>query len=69
MLTQLNPTIPVVVKDRGHGYAVAVIDYSQEHHLLWIVAMDLTGEVWTVPNPDIRMQFNYSVGRIPIAPT
>jgi hypothetical protein len=63
MFTQLNPWLPVEVVGRGKGQAFAVIDYSQEHHLMFVVAMDEGGEVWTVPNPDIRVQTNYSLGR------
>lgn len=62
MFTQLNPTIPVEVIDKGKGYAIAVIDYGQEHHLLWIVAMDDTGEVWAAPNPKVRVRPNWSMG-------
>lgn len=67
--TQLNPAIPVDVIGPGpsdlggSGQAIAVIDYSQEHHLLWVVAMNDTGEIWTVPNPSVRLQKNFSLGR------
>lgn len=67
MILQLNPPIPVHVIDRGNGFAFLVTDYSQEHHKLWTVAMDDTGEVWDVPNPLIRMQWNWSMGRNKIA--
>lgn len=63
MLTQLEPTIPVEVTDKGKGYAFAVIDYGQEHHLLWVVALDLTGEIWTAPNPQVRVRANWTMGR------
>ncbi|MCY7281041.1 MAG: hypothetical protein LH610_09145 [Sphingomonas bacterium] len=62
-LTQLAPPLPMHVVDRGSGYAVAVIDYGQEFDLLWVVAMDDGGEVWCVPNPQVRMQANWSMGR------
>lgn len=64
MLTQLNPPIPMTVEGRGKGYAIAVIDYSQEHDLLWVVALDASGEIWAVPNPQVRMQKNISMGRL-----
>lgn len=63
MMIQLNPTIPVFVIDKGEGYAIGWIDYSQEHTLLWIVAFNDTGEVWIAPNNEVRMQCNYSLGR------
>lgn len=63
MFTQLNPTVPVVVEDKGKGYAFAVIDYGQEHHLLWVVAINDTREIWTVENPKVRVQSNWTMGR------
>lgn len=63
MLTQLNPALPVDVVGRGKGYAIAVIDYGQEHHLLWVVAMDDSREIWTIANPDVRMRDNWTMGR------
>lgn len=63
MLTQLNPTLPVEVTGKGKGFAIAVIDYGQEHHLLWVVAMDDTGEIWTAANPDVRVRENWTMGR------
>ena len=66
MILQLEPTIPVTT-DKGKGFAFLLIDYGQEHNLLWIVAMDDTGEIWCVPNPDIRVQANWSMGRKPPA--
>lgn len=62
MLTQLNPPLPVDTV-KGKGYAFAVIDYGMEHHLLWVVALDAGGEIWTVPNPDVRMRQNWTMGR------
>lgn len=59
---QLNPTIPLRTS-RGGGEAIAVIDYSSEHDLMWVIIDDATGEVWTTPNADVRGFKNYSVGR------
>ena len=50
---------------KGKGLAIAVIDYGLEHSLLWVVAIDTTREVWCVPNADVRMQTNWSAGRVP----
>lgn len=63
MILQLNPMIPVHVVGKGQGFAFAMIDYSQEHDLMFVVAMDDNGEVWTVPNFNIRLQRNISLGR------
>ena len=61
--TQLEPPLPMSVIDKGDGYAVAVIDYGQEFDLLWVVAMNDSGEIWCAPNPKVRMQGNWSMGR------
>ena len=63
MLTQLDPPIPLHVLGRGDGLAMAVIDYGPEHNLLWVTAIDATGEIWCAPNPEVRMQGNWSMGR------
>lgn len=63
MFTQLNPPIPLHVLGRGDGHALAVIDYGQEHNLLWVTAIDASGEIWCAPNPEVRMQANWSLGR------
>jgi hypothetical protein len=65
MILQLDPPIPVfVVSKNVKGYAIGWIDYSQEHNLIWVVGLD-NGEVWSVQNPDIRLQPNYTMGRAP----
>lgn len=61
--TQLDPPIPVHVVDRGPGLAFAVIDYGPEFDLLWVTGMDEGGEIWAVPNPQVRLQANWSMGR------
>lgn len=63
MFTQLDPPLPLHVLGKGDGYALAVIDYGQEHNLLWVTAIDATGEIWCAPNPTVRMQANWSMGR------
>jgi hypothetical protein len=67
--TQLNPCIPVTVLDKGRGTAIAVIDYGQEHNLIWIVALDCGGEIWCSPNPMVRLQKNWTMGRAGSPPT
>lgn len=55
--------IPILrVKDNMEGYAFLVIDYSQEHDLLFTCAMD-NGEIWTLSNLEIRMPKNISLDR------
>jgi hypothetical protein len=67
MITQLNPPLPLDTP-KGPGLAHFVIDYGPEANLLWVVFMDKDGACWTVPNPDVRMHFNWSMGRRKPAP-
>jgi hypothetical protein len=63
MILQLNPTIPIIrISDKMNGYAILIIDYSQEHHLLFVCAME-NGEIWTLNNKEIRIQKNISLER------
>ncbi|GEM_PF-1631499 len=66
MFTQLNPTLPLHVLGKGNGYALGLIDYGQEHHLIWVTALD-SGEIWCAPNPEVRMLANWTMGR-PVNP-
>lgn len=59
-VTQLNPQIPLVTP-KGEGFAHLVIDYSQEHHLLWVVILDQTGEIWAFRNSEVRGVPNQSL--------
>ena len=62
MMLQLNPPLPMETP-KGRGLAHFLIDYGVEADLMWVVFMNGTGECWTVPNPEIRMTENWSVGR------
>jgi hypothetical protein len=64
MILQLSPTIPMVTP-KGKGFALFLINPSDEHHLQWVVAQD-TGEIWTWQNPEVRMQTNITMGRMPV---
>ncbi len=63
MMLQLDPPIPLITP-KGKGFAHFVIDYGQEHHLMWVVFIDETGECWSFQNPEIKIQNNASLGRI-----
>ena len=63
MILQLNPTIPLTTP-KGNGQALALIDYGSEHDLMWVTAIDETGEIWTFPNPEVRAQKNITMGRL-----
>ena len=55
--------IPIIrIKDGVEGYAFLVIDYSQEHNLLFTCAMN-DGEIWTLSNQEIRFCTNISLDR------
>jgi hypothetical protein len=62
MITQLNPPLPLQTV-KGGGWAHFVIDYGPESALLWVVFMDADGACWTVPNTEVRMCFNWTLGR------
>lgn len=62
MITQLNPPLPMKTS-KGDGLAHFLIDYGPETALFWVVFMDADGACWTVPNPEVRMSFNWSMGR------
>lgn len=62
MITRIDPAIPLETP-KGNGWCHFLIDRGQEHHLLWVVFIDSTGECWTFENPDIRMQHNLTYGR------
>jgi hypothetical protein len=66
MLVQLNPPLPLETP-KGAGWAHFVIDYGPEAALLWVVFMDADGACWTVPNPEVRMSVNWTMGRRPQA--
>lgn len=62
MLVQLNPALPMETS-RGPGVAHFVIDYGVESDLFWVVFLDADGACWTIPNPEVRMQKNWTIGR------
>lgn len=59
---QLNPSVPLR-SPKASGEAIAVIDYGGEHDLMWVIIDDETGQIWTVPNGEVRAFKNYSIGR------
>lgn len=62
MIVQLNPQIPLVTP-LGKAWAVALVDYSQEHDYMWICFQDDTGACWTWRNQDVKAQKNITIGR------
>ena len=75
MTTQLNPPIPVCVtsvnlpegvraKSR-RAWCYAWKDCGIDGHRMWICVMDETGEVLDVPQPEVRVDWNWSYQRRP----
>jgi hypothetical protein len=62
-ILQLNPTIPINTP-KGPGQAILVIDYGNEHHLIWTVILDESGEIWSYQNPHVRGQKNITMDRL-----
>jgi hypothetical protein len=63
-MLQLNPMIPIYsIEHKMEGYAFLVIDYSQEHDLLFTCALD-NGEIWTISNKKLRFCHNPSLDRV-----
>lgn len=62
-MIQLNPAIPLTTP-KGKGWAYFLIDRSQEHDLEWVVFLDENGECWTFRNSQVRIQQNYTMGRV-----
>jgi hypothetical protein len=62
MIIQLNPTLPVITP-KGKALAHFMIDYGEEHHLMWVCVQE-TGEIWTWANPKIRAENNQTFDRV-----
>lgn len=48
---------------KGPGIIWFVIDYGPEFDLLFTVAIDSTGELWTFNNSELRALKNVTMGR------
>jgi hypothetical protein len=62
-IIQLNPILPLLTP-KGKAFAHFLLDYGEEHHLMWVCFIDDTGECWTFQNHEIRAQSNPSIGRV-----
>jgi hypothetical protein len=62
MIIQLDPIIPLETP-KGKAFAHFLIDYGEEHHLMWVCFQDDTGECWTWSNYSIKIQSNVTFGR------
>jgi hypothetical protein len=62
MIVRIDPPLPVETP-KGDALAHFLLDYGVEHHLIWICFIDKTRECWSFPNPQIKAQFNPTMGR------
>ncbi len=68
-VTRIDPTIPMLYGRSdgadgwivGKGRAMFLIDYSEDGNLLWTIADDETGQIWTIDNTNVRVQGNFSL--------
>ena len=44
---------------KGDGIALFMIDYGAEDDILWVVGINETGEIWCVPNYEVRLMENW----------
>jgi hypothetical protein len=44
--------MPIHVLEKGQGLAFGLIDYGPEHNLIWVTAIDETGETLGRPASD-----------------
>ena len=58
---RLNPPIPLDTP-KGPADAHVLIDYGSEAHLLWVCFVRETGEQWTFPGKDVRLEMNVTGG-------
>ena len=54
-MLRLDPPLPVLTP-KGKAWAHVLIDYSQEHHLIFVCFQDDTGECWSWESRDLRIQ-------------
>ena len=62
MILQLNPQIPILTP-KGKAQAFAIVDYSEEHDLMFCCFLDEGGACWTFKNSEIRGFPNATMGR------
>ncbi len=65
-IIQLDPPLHMQTP-KGPGIAHFMINYGPEADLMWVVFMDADGASWTVANPEIRLTYNWTMGRRPPA--
>lgn len=58
---KIEPPI-YIYGSKGGGWAHWIIDYGLENSLYWVIVNDL-GQVWRLPNEQVRFGKNFSMER------
>lgn len=59
----VSPMPDFVQAKRSTGNAIGVL-FNRDQHDIWMVVLDDTGEVINVPNSKIRLEENWTYGRM-----
>ena len=62
MITRIDPPIPLQTP-RGFAYAHFLDDCGDERDAMWVCFCD-DGQIWWVPNSQVRACRNFSLGRL-----
>jgi hypothetical protein len=62
-MLQLDPLIPFVLESGEPVWALAILDYRPDYDTLFLVACQVTREIWWLPNSMLRLGDNFSLGR------
>jgi hypothetical protein len=62
-MLQLNPMLPLVHEDGRKFTAFAMLDYSQEHELMFAGWFEESREIWVLPQTKLRAGSNLTLGR------
>ena len=69
LMIEIKSPIPLIIVDNpdgiptGKGRAYFMDDGSIDEDIVWVIAMDATGECWSVRNRYIRFVPNRTYGR------
>lgn len=56
-------TLPAGVKAKNRKGTALGFMPAHDQHIHWLVVFDETGEIVFVPNPEVRMDDNWTLGR------
>lgn len=64
MILQLNPPLPLYsIPHQEECYAYLVLEYGVEDYTYFLIALEKTGEIWVLPNTQVRASKNFTAGR------